>query len=296
MGPKASAFPGFIPITNRIFIRNEDSSSIRTTESSVDEPTTIIIFGWGDGQPKNVGKYADGYHKLFPSARILVVISTTLGALNDTLERRTKAMLPIIDIVFPTPGDGTEKVILHVMSNTGGIYAAATLCAYQQRHGADKALPHHLCVSDSTPGSVVFSTEVGRWSRAMALGTAKWFPWPFTVTHKMWWVLMYLAYFLEKAVGREASGVQSLRVFQDHATATSRAPRIYMYSKMDDLIWWEDIEAQAAVAKDKGYMTTLEMFEDSPHVGHMRMHPEQYWGAIEKWWKISMELEEKSKG
>ncbi|KAI2462974.1 DUF829-domain-containing protein [Annulohypoxylon bovei var. microspora] len=297
MAVKTSAAPGFTPISDRIFIRNEDSESSDTPEKPmIEQPTTIIVFGWGDGTPKNVAKYADGYHQLFPKARILMVISSTLAAIYESLEQRTRAMLPIVDAVFPTPADFSEKkIILHAMSNTGGIYAAATLHAFKQRYGEDKALPHHLCVSDSTPGSVVFSTEVGRWSRAVALGTAKWFPWPFVVTQKLWWTVMYAIHLLERAVGREASGVSSCRAFLDHGMATPRAHRLYMYSKADDLIWWEDVEAQAAIAKSKGYTTIMEMFDNSPHVGHMRMHPDRYWRAIENNWKASVALEESSR-
>ncbi|KAI6083043.1 DUF829-domain-containing protein [Hypoxylon rubiginosum] len=292
MSIKKSAVPGFTPISDRIFLLNEDPDSVDTSEKEpIDQPTTILIYGWGDGLPKHVAKYADGYRKLFPTARIIMVISSIFSATYQSLEQRTEAMLPIIDLVFPTPGDGSEKVVIHVMSNTGGIFSAATLNAYQRRHGMGKALPHHLCVSDSTPGGLVFSTEVSRWSRAMTLGTANWFPWPFAVTQKIWWAFLYTMYFLEKAIGREPSGIYSCRVFLDHAMATPRALRLYMYSKLDDLIWWEDLEAQADIAKSRGYTTILEMFEDSPHVGHMRTHPDQYWGAIDKWWKASMALE-----
>lgn len=109
----AKTFPGFTPISDRIFLRNEDSDFLETPEkSSTDQPTAIIIYGWGDGTPKNVAKYADGYHKLFPTARILMVISSTFGASYDSLEQRTRAMMPIIDTVFPTPADGSERVIL----------------------------------------------------------------------------------------------------------------------------------------------------------------------------------------
>ncbi|KAI1443224.1 DUF829-domain-containing protein [Annulohypoxylon stygium] len=290
MAVKVPPVPGFAPISERIFIRNEDSDSSETPEkSTIQQPTTIIVFGWGDGTPKNVAKYADGYHKLFPKARILMVISSTWQAIYQSHDRRVGDMLPLVDAVFPTPEDSLDKrIILHAMSNTGGIYAAATLHAFQHRHGEDKALPHYLCVSDSTPGSIVFSTEVGRWSRAVALGTAKWFPWPFVVTQKLWWAVLYAVHLLERAVGREASGVASCRAFLDHSTATPRAHRLYMYSKTDDLIWWEDVEAQAAVAKSKGYTTIMEMFDNSPHVGHMRMHPDQYWRAIEDNWKASV--------
>ncbi|KAI8963450.1 DUF829-domain-containing protein [Daldinia sp. FL1419] len=283
--------PGFTPISDRIFIRNEDSSDI-TGKTPNDHPTTIIIYGWGDGTPKNVAKYVDGYNKLFPGARILMVISSTFSAVYQSLEQRTQAMMPIVDTVFPNPDDDSSRVILHIMSNTGGIYAAATLNAYQQRHGKDKSLPHHLCINDSTPGSLDFSREVGRWSRALAMGTAKWFPWPFTVTHGIWWAFLYATYLLEKAVGREPSGVYSCRVFLDHSMATPKAPRAFMYSKTDDIIWWEDVEVQAETAKQKGYKATLEMFDDSPHVGHMRLHPTRYWSTIEKHWKSAIALEE----
>ncbi|KAI1136505.1 DUF829-domain-containing protein [Hypoxylon sp. FL0543] len=288
--------PGFTPISDRIFLRNEDPDSAETPEKSpAEQPTAIIIYGWGDGTAKNVAKYVDGYHKLFPAARILMVISSTFGVSYASLEARTSAMMPVIDTLFPTPGDGSERVILQAMSNTGGIYAAATLNAYQQRHGTDKALPHHLCVSDSTPGSVVFANEVGRWSRAMALGSARYFPWPFAVTEKIWWTFLYAMHFLERAIGREHAGIYSVNAFLNHAMATPRAVRLYIYSKADDLIWWEDVEAQAATAKSRGYTTALERFDDSPHVGHMRMHRDRYWGAIERCWKASLALEESPK-
>ncbi|KAI5863658.1 DUF829-domain-containing protein [Durotheca rogersii] len=292
-----SALPGFTPISDRIFLRDGAPGPVAEppSDSAADHPTTIIIFGWGDGLPKHVSKYADGYHKLYPKARVLMVISSIFAAIYDSLEQRTKSMIPIIDTVFPVAADDArERVLLHTMSNTGGIYAAAALNAFKQRHGEDKALPHFLSVSDSTPGGLEFSTEVGRWSRAMALGTAKWFPWPFAVTQGLWWAFLHTVNLIETAVGREPSGKYSCRVFLENSMATPRAPRLYMYSKADDLIGWEDVEAHAAVAQSRGYTTVLERFDNSPHVGHMRMHPERYWNAIERCWKASMALEAKS--
>ncbi|KAI1338344.1 hypothetical protein F5Y15DRAFT_386877 [Xylariaceae sp. FL0016] len=295
MGVKASTFSGYTPITDRIFIRNEKPASDADTARSApaDHPTTILIYGWGDGLPKHVSKYADGYHALYPSARILVIISSTLMVSYQTLSLRTRDMMPIIDTIFPVKDDGSERLILHAMSNTGGIYAAATLNAYQERHGRDVMLPHHLCVSDSTPGSVVFKTEVWRWARAMTLGTAKWFPWPFAVTKRIWWAFLWGIHLLAMALGIENSGPYSVRVFLDNAMATTRALRLYMYSKEDDLIHWEDLEVQAETARKAGYTTVMELFEGSPHVGHMRMHPQRYWGAISRCWEQSMNTESK---
>ncbi|KAI1631388.1 hypothetical protein F4809DRAFT_654078 [Biscogniauxia mediterranea] len=295
MAVKAPRFPGYTPITDRIFIRNEDHSSSAKPAAAAaagpDDPTTILIFGWGDAQPRHVAKYADGYHALFPGARIVVVVSPTIAAVCQSLAQRTAAMMPVVDAVFPcaaaAAAERDERVVLHAMSGTGGIYAAATLNAYRERHGAGARLPHRLCVSDSAPGSAEFATEAGRWARAMALGTAAWFPWPFAVTRALWWAVLWAAHLLRAALRAEPAGKYSTRAFLDHAMATPRAPRLYMYSKEDDLIGWRDLEHQAAVARGKGYTTILERFEGSPHVGHMRMFPDRYWGAIARCWKQS---------
>ncbi|KAF3390596.1 hypothetical protein F1880_008967 [Penicillium rolfsii] len=297
MPPKPLPFPGFTPLSDRIYLRNATNTNTTTKPAPPTPPTTIVIFGWGDGMPKHVSKYADGYHALYPSARILVAISKTFHASNQPLNDRIQAMMPIIDTVFPTPtGDGgnspKERLLLHVMSNTGGIFVAAALAAYQERHGTEKALPHELLVCDSTPGGLVFSAQVGRWSRAMAVGTAKMFPWPFIVTQALWWVFLWGNYLWERIKGTEPSGVWANRVSNDEQTATRSASRLYLYSKEDEIVWYEDLEENVAQVKRLGYRAVdMEMFEGSPHVGHMRMHPEQYWNRISGCWDAAIAAE-----
>ncbi|KAI1825642.1 hypothetical protein F4861DRAFT_501084 [Xylaria intraflava] len=292
MAVKAPAFPGYTPITHRIFIRNEDAGSDlknARNKATGTEPTAILVFGWGDGQPKHVGKYSEGYHALFPSARIVVITNPILAATTQTLYWRTHDMMPVIDTIFPTKDNRSERVIIHIMSNTGGIFAAATLNAYRERHGPDAVLPHHLCVSDSTPGGLNFMSEAWRWSRAMALNVPKWIPLPFVLSQALCCVFLTLVNYAAVAVGIEPSGSYSARIFNEHAFATPKALRLFCYSKEDDLVYWEDLEEQAALARSNGYTTVLEEFKGSPHVGHMRVHPEQYWSSILRCWKQAFE-------
>ncbi|KAJ5469573.1 hypothetical protein N7539_009191 [Penicillium diatomitis] len=292
MPSKPVPFPGFTALSDRIYIRNGNEN---TSPVPADHPTTIIIFAWGDGLPKHVSKYAEGFNNLFPSSRILVAISGTFHASPQPLNDRIKAMMPIIDTVFPTPtGDnasntGQERVLLHAMSNTGGIFMAAAMAAYQERHGKDKQMPHELLVCDSTPGGLIFSTQVGRWSRAMAVGTAKMFPWPFVVTQAFWWLFLWANYLLEIVRGSEPSGVWANRIMNDPDVTIREASRLYLYSKEDEIIWYEDLEENVAGVKTLGYRAVdTELFEGSPHVGHMRMHPEQYWNRILECWKAAI--------
>ncbi|KAJ5152996.1 uncharacterized protein N7482_009474 [Penicillium canariense] len=289
MPPKPVPFPGFTPLSDRVYLRSGNENA---KAAPPDQPTTIVIFGWGDGMPKHVSKYADGFHELYPSARILVAISKTLQASNQPLNERVQAMMPIIDTVFPTPtGDGgnEERVLLHAMSNTGGIFVAAAMVAYQQRHGADKKLPHELLVCDSTPGGLVFSAQVGRWSRAMAVGTSKFFPWPFVVTQALWWAFLWGSYLLERMRGTEPSGAWANRVMNEEEVTTRQSSRLYLYSKEDEIIGYDDLEENVAQVKTLGYRAVdTELFEGSPHVGHMRLHPEQYWNRIVECWKAAL--------
>ncbi|EKV05115.1 DUF829-domain-containing protein [Penicillium digitatum] len=278
-------FPGFTPISDRVYLRKGHE---KTNPSPADEPTTIIISGWGDGMPKHVTKYSDGYHELYPSARIIVILSRTFQATHQSEDARIAAMMPIVDTVFPTPtGSGNEKerVLVHAMSNTGAIFTAAVVIAYQRRHGADKPFPHRLLVLDSTPGSLVFTSQVARWSRAMTVGTAKFFPWPFIVTQGIWYAFLWASHLWQLLSGSEASGVWADRILNDQSCVTTDSSRVYLYSKEDEIIGYRDLEAHVAHAKTLGYSVDLEMFEGSSHVGHMRLHPEQYWNKVSSSWK-----------
>ncbi|KAJ5207305.1 Protein of unknown function DUF829 TMEM53 [Penicillium cf. griseofulvum] len=289
MAPQPIPFPGFTPISDRVYLRNGHE---RAKQTPANEPTTILISGWGDGMPKHVTKYSDGYHELYPSARIIVILSRTLHASNQPEEARIEAMMPVVDTIFPTPtGDGAEqeRLLVHAMSNTGAIFAAATIVAYQRRHGTDKPFPHPLLVLDSTPGSLDFPSQVPRWSRAMAVGTAKFFPWPFIITQGIWYVFLWANYLLQLMRGQEASGMWADRIMNDKSYVTADSSRVYLYSKEDEIIGYKDLEESAAHAKTLGYSVDLEMFEGSSHVGHMRLHPEQYWNKVAGSWKQAME-------
>ncbi|KAI1496194.1 DUF829-domain-containing protein [Biscogniauxia marginata] len=263
MAIEASSFTGYTPITDRVFIVMRMALPKRQQQQRT-LPRAIPI-----------GAHPNG---------------DLAGLRGGVPVAKAAHGLDAPDATFPAGGSKAEhddRAILHVMSNTGWISAAATLNAYRQRHGTSACLPHRLCVNDSAPGSVVFTTQVGRWARAMALGTARQFPWPFAVTKGLWYMFLYAVHLLGAALRREPAGVYSQRAFLDHAMATPRAPRLYIYSKDDDLIGWKDLENQAATARNEGYTTILERFEGSPHTGHMPVDPDRYWGAIARCWKES---------
>ncbi|KAK3954768.1 hypothetical protein QBC32DRAFT_74182 [Pseudoneurospora amorphoporcata] len=285
---KSPLGPGFNRLTEQIYLQEAPSSA---TPLSPSDPTTILLYGWGDARPKHLAKYVDGYRALFPAAKFVVVLCPILRCLYQTLEARSKAMTPVISACFGSlesadrksvESSSNNRILVQVMSNTGGMYFAATLNAYRKRFG--DAFPHHMLVADSTPGSTSFLQNAGPWSRAMAIGAPGWLPLPFMVTQALACFFLAALHGFGWLIGASSAAAYSVAAVNNDELCQKSARRLYMYSKEDDIIYWEDIEKHAAQARQKGYVVDLDMFEGTPHVGHMRQHPEQYWGAVKKTW------------
>ncbi|KAK0386387.1 hypothetical protein NLU13_6224 [Sarocladium strictum] len=280
------AIPNFTASSDQIYIRDPATA----TPNSPDDPDMILIFGWGDGLPKHVAKYAEGFSGLYPAARQILVLGPISKVFFASLARRVVDMTPVVealgDIVNPS-ATKKSKIMVHCMSNTGGSNYASMLQAYLDKYG--QPFPHQLVVFDSTPGSPVFSWKrMGQWSRAMSMGIAGMFPWPEIVTRFFMGfatIVVYVAGFLS---GEEPAGKFAVRVMDDARYVPTETKKLYLYSKEDDLISYEDIESYEAHARASGYETKAVVFQGSPHVGHMRLHPEQYWGSIKAAWQWAL--------
>ncbi|KAK2595239.1 hypothetical protein QQS21_007026 [Conoideocrella luteorostrata] len=289
MSTKIPKFPGFSPLSDQVFTRpGQAVGNTGQSQKHSNDPTTVLLFGWGDGLPKHVAKYADGFRDLFPHATQVVVLSPISRAMFSDLRQRSDYMLPVLNAIFNNKQIDNSRILVHTMSNTGAVNYAATLNAYQEVY--KHPMPHDLLIMDSTPGSTEFSLgNASRWSRAMALGTAAWFPWPFLVTQSIWAVFLLLNTLYAWMVGKESPGAWSVRAVNDTKYEVKRARRLYLYSKDDDLILWEDIERHVAETRPLGWKADVEVFSGSGHVGHMRMFPAQYWGAIRRSWKKAVQ-------
>ena len=282
-----NALAGFTRLSEQVYVLDKPQGD---GEREPLHPSTVMIYGWGDARPKHVAKYVEGYRRLFPHARIILVFSPILKALLASLPARTLNMQPTLDALLringlTEKGDGLAdtNILVHCMSNTGGINLAATMNAYAERFHS--ALPHRLAVLDSTPGSTDFFPNVGRWSRALAVGAATYLPLPFAITRGIAAAFLATLYGANWLIGRINAANFSVAAVNDTRWCPLDAKRLYLYSKEDEIIIWSDIEKHAAEAKERGYAVDTEMFEGTPHVGHMRKHPEQYWAAIARGWE-----------
>ncbi|KAM0278797.1 hypothetical protein ACHAQH_004988 [Verticillium albo-atrum] len=282
---KTAPFPGFTALSEQVFVRE---ATLNDAPRPAGQPHTVLIYGWGDGTARNVQKYTDGYAVLFPHARQIAILSPIAKAMFNNSAARAMAMTPVVDALGALDGQGDDAILIEVMSNTGAVNYSATLDGFTARHA--RPMPHKLLVLDSTPGSPWLTwPSLQRWSRAMTIGTANWFPWPFGVTQCIWGSFLTVNVLAGWCVGREAAGAFALRVTDDETFETKDAKRLYLYSKEDDLITSDDVEMYIAESRQKGYQMRAELFDGSGHVGHMRMHPQKYWKSIADAWEWTNE-------
>lgn len=285
---RAAPVEGYIAVSDQIYVRETPQTD--EGEAPAHHPDAVVIYGWGDGLPRHLIKYADGFRVLFPRAKQILVLSPIDKALLTKNERRADGMMPVIDAIFADGSAKDAKVLSHVMSNTGGINYIATLDAYTRRFGG--AMPNRLVCMDSTPGSSDLTFDnLERWSRAMTLRTAKMFPLPFVATQCLMCTLLVLNGCVQRILLRESSATWGLNIGRDARYVSRDALFLYLYSKEDDLVGHGDVERHAVEARGRGWHTELEMFHGSAHVMHMRQFPEQYWGAVLRAWNRAVGVE-----
>jgi len=67
--------------------------------------------------------------------------------------------------------------------------------------------------------------------------------------------------------------------------ASVNVPRreLFVYSDGDRLVWYNHVDQFAQQRCDQGSAVTKVNFDDSPHVGHFRTHPDAYRAAVSRW-------------
>lgn len=195
--------------------------------------------------------------------------------------RRSTAYEPLLrlamDVVFAHQTSGGE-ILIHSFSNGGGNQVNEFAKVWKKRFGTK--LPMRLQIIDSAPTK-------GAWMRSHAAITASL---PKTLFWK--WIGSALVHFLLcctfvvwTVTRRENKAVLICRSLNDTQIFDNGVPRVYLYSRADEMVGFEEADEHADVARSKGWDVTKVQFERSGHCGHVREDEKKYWGAIMEAWK-----------
>lgn len=242
----------------------------------------VIICSWLGAARKHIAKYTDGYRKVAPNAKILL-IQSSVGVITSTYATQLKAIQPAVQVVRATldeSGHGTIgkiKIVIHTFSN-GGINSATQLLIALHKQLATP-LPLHAIICDSGPAIGTYWKSY----KGMTISLPKGFLWQLlgpVVVHAILIVL-----YSSIAIGRYEKPEDLWRRTLLDENITDSKTISYIYSRADKVTDWTDITSHADVARQKGWDIHEVVFEDTDHVNHLGKHGEEYFQAVERVWR-----------
>ncbi|KAH6681671.1 hypothetical protein B0J14DRAFT_220428 [Halenospora varia] len=270
---KPTGLEHFSRLNPAVFLHEPATTS---NASSTHSPDLILIAGWMDATPRPLSKYAAQYEKLYPSARIIVILTSAVDSALRTASTNFNRVKPVLDILYALPADG--KLLLHFFSN-GGTYTS-TMIARHYREKMGKPLPVTAMVLDSCPGHATYEATY----QAFTVGLPKSFIGQ-TIGALFFRLALFLYFGGYMVMGIENAVERARREANDKTLLDIDAPRIYVYSVADKFVTWQDVEKHAKEAKEIGYtVEAMEKYEDTPHAGHMISDEKRYWAAVQKLW------------
>ncbi|CAO2651607.1 Nn.00g041770.m01.CDS01 [Neocucurbitaria sp. VM-36] len=184
---------------------------------------------------------------------------------------------PAMDLVAEHTNTGGE-VLVHSFSNGGGNQVNEFAKAWKMHFGT--LLPMRAQILDSSPTK-------GPWMKSHAAISAslpktlfwKWFGG--ALVH----LLLVCTFIVNTAMRRPNKMVAICEELNDDKVFKTSVPRVYLYSRADTMVGFEEADEHADIARTKGWDVTKVQFEKSAHCGHVREDEAKYWAAVMEAWK-----------
>jgi hypothetical protein len=236
----------------------------------------VLLFSWNAAAAKHIAKYTVAYRKLFPTARIVLIRCFTADVFRKE-SAGARNLGPALETVRAHVKAGGQ-VLVHIFSNGGGSQLVVFTKAWKKMEGA--MFPIRAQIFDSSPGK-------GDWKRSHAAIVASlprtriWQLFGFFTVH----FVLLLVFFFNVLLKRENAMVVMCRQLNNPTLFDLKTPRVYLYSKADEMVGWEEVEEHADDAEGLGRHVKKVRFETSAHTGHIREDEGAYWGAVLEAWK-----------
>ncbi|KAH7408659.1 indole-diterpene biosynthesis protein-like protein PaxU [Phaeosphaeria sp. MPI-PUGE-AT-0046c] len=243
---------------------------------STEQIPLILIFAWNGAAAKHIAKYTIAYQKLFPTSRVLLIRCFT----RDWFRRTTEygpLLKPAMDMVREHTKSGGE-VLVHSFSNGGGSQANEFAKTWKAQYGT--LMPMRIQVIDSAPTKAPWMKS----HRAISASLPKTLFWKWFGGAMVHLLLLGCA-IVWTVMRKDNKGLVVFRQLNDDTVFDKSVPRVYLYSKVDEMVGVEEVNEHADLAESKGWNVKRVCFEKSGHCGHIREDEKRYWGAIMESWR-----------
>ncbi|KAG1746457.1 hypothetical protein EDB19DRAFT_358349 [Suillus lakei] len=279
---------GFNTIGTGIYLRE-----IREQCQDTKSPNVILIFGWLGAHPRHLRNYTNAYAKLYPKAS-QIVIQCNRDLLWTTNSARSRRLKPVIDALealdcLPSSSSAQRppRILTHVFSNGGSLQMALLGNVLQRKYGST-SIPGSstsALILDSCPAAgdlksiklAVRTVIRNRIARRIVL----------VIVHAIYSIRFWLSLLF----GKRMIMLENLQFEMWNPRILSwmgfHTPRLYLFSRKDELVSWQEVTRHAETAKERGMDVHCELFEESAHVAHARVEPERYWTSVQEVWAVA---------
>ena len=244
---------------------------------NTNSPSLIIISTWFQALPRHVSKYISTYKSLYPNAAILLLSTSIPDMVYRPYSTQEKNLHPALPLLVEHQ-QRDKEVLLHIFSNSGAHTVCQLARAYKSQTGL--GLKVGALIFDSAPGINTYRNITDGFIGGL----------PSTPVLKQ--LLSLFVYGLvgvitlkEVATGEDHWMEKMRKDLNQEELLKSTRGRVYIYSKGDNIVRWEDVESHAVDAEKKGLgEVRKELWEKSGHVGHMFSNGEKYWDVVRSLW------------
>ncbi|CAL5866860.1 uncharacterized protein PFLUO_LOCUS1071 [Penicillium psychrofluorescens] len=265
-------------VRQRIYLY-EPASSAAAPDCS---PALVILCTWlGGATRRRIHKYVAHYRQMYPGTCILLLITTFPDMFRpfSMLRARLKPAGRAIRRVLAS--HGSRGTLLHLFSHGGANIAVQLALSLKEEEDSGAVFFSSLrgIILDCSPGDdtlhraiAAARMSVPQTAVAQVLERALLSP-TVTVVNRL----------------QHAGVLRSIRdlraLLLDASVFGAKPRRLYMYSKEDDMVGWEDVRMHVEDARALGYSAQEVVFEHGLHCGLIMEDPDRYWTAVQRFWR-----------
>ncbi|KAJ7503545.1 hypothetical protein B0H11DRAFT_586645 [Mycena galericulata] len=263
------------PLGKYAFIQRPTSVS----STSLTDPTVVLIFGWMSARLLHLLKYTSMYRQIYPDATIIVVRSN-ISILWTSHATRFKPVVEVLEALGCL--QNRQRILTHSFSN-GGAFHLIALQGILSSKNTNTQTPRtaSAMIIDSAPGG----DSLAKLQLALTSPIKNAF---LRLLASFFIRVVYSILWTRGQILRRPSPLQTMMVSLRRPRVLpwidERTPRLYIYSKVDEMVPFTDVEAHAARSESEGLDVRRVCFDKSPHVAHARLYPEEFWTAVRKVW------------
>ncbi|KAG1854193.1 hypothetical protein DFJ58DRAFT_660542, partial [Suillus subalutaceus] len=259
--------------------------------------SVILIFGWLGAYPRQLRNYTNAYAKLYPKAS-QIVVQCNRDLLWTTSSARSRRLKPVIDALealhcLPSSSSAQRTRANTYTSKpctaTPGGSLQMTLLGHmlRRKYGSTSVLGSSASalILDSCPAAGDLK------SIKLAVRTVIRNPIARRIVLAIVHTIYSIRFGLSLLFGKQMIMLENLQTEMWNPRILPwmglHTPRLYLFSRTDKLISWQEVTQHAETAKERGMDVRCELFEESAHVAHLQAEPERYWSSVQEIWAVA---------